>query len=83
MSFCSSGYPESLTHDNLSEVTHPDVMVMADALLPSVLGSGHGLEEACDLRVLAREAALRLERAAAGVTAWPRTGVGRMWWCMR
>lgn len=58
---------------------HPDVRVMAEALLPPLRGGPHGLMEACDLRALAREgAALRLERPASWRGRVPaRAGCGR------
>jgi hypothetical protein len=69
----------------------PEVRALADAWLPPLLepyapggGAPLGLVEVCDARALAREeAALRLERAEAGVPVWPRTRAGRVWWRVR
>jgi hypothetical protein len=55
---------------------------MADAALPPLPphSAGSGLIEACDQRALIREAAaMRLERAEAGMLPWPRTRLGRAW----
>jgi hypothetical protein len=63
--------------------TDPDVIALAEAALPPLLPAPGvvGLVEACDRRALAREAAaLRLERAAAGVWPWPGSWAGRVWW---
>lgn len=61
----------------------PDVMAMADAVLPP-FSDDLELMETCDVRALAREpAALRLERACAGVRPWPYNMASRAWWRAR
>ena len=69
-------------------VAHPELVALADAALPPLPpygpfddGPALDLMEACDRRALVREAAaLRLERAEAGVLPWPRRWLGRVWW---
>lgn len=66
-------------------VTHEEVAAKAEAMLPPLWGTAGGLELALDRRALERDrAALRLERAEAGVVPWPSSRLGRAWlwlWC--
>jgi len=49
-------------------------------MLPPLWDSEAGLELALDRRALERDrAALRLERAEAGMIPWPRSRLGRAW----
>jgi hypothetical protein len=59
-------------------LTYPDVAAKAEAALPPLWDGEGGLELALDRRALERDrAALRLERAEAGVLPWPRSRLGR------
>lgn len=66
-------------------LTHVDVAAKAEAMLPPLWDSEAGVELALDRRALERDrAALRLERAEAGIIPWPRSRLGRCWaWLWR